>query len=448
MLRIQIPYRKVLLNPRDFDPSEFDSILKEYISKYATESFILEAFNPSIQYLLFLREAQPYWACMNDGEEIRGISIREFFLKLMQTQFPQIVIYHEDILLFHSLLVYFQKKPELKVTTSIVDLDEILDKVEERKSSALISARQPGNFIMLRYQKGKPIACYHGFTDGTRDDIDRREEFLVKVYTLSSHRPFDINLFTDFLVSPVEDAKIIPLNYTGNIVDYFTGQPPRLVVKLKNRPLKTYTMNGNQMFIGRLQDNDIVIDNLSVSRKHAVIRSTREGYIITDLGSKNGTFLNDNPIKNAELKDGDVITIGKYKIHFQCTSNEVQPSPDLDQTVIIPNFHREKTSDGFNVSFPLTSDITPRLFRRSKMEEYPLTKEKIVIGRTKDADIKIGGIFGPRVKVEIVKADTDYILQKVDGSSSVKVNGEEMEHKILEEEDLITIGKEEFVFKR
>jgi len=82
------------------------------------------------------------------------------------------------------------------------------------------------------------------------------------------------------------------------------------------------------------------------------------------------------------------------------------------------------------------------------MEEYPLTKEKIVIGRTKDADIKIGGIFGPRVKVEIVKADTDYILQKVDGSSSVKVNGEEMEHKILEEEDLITIGKEEFVFKR
>ena len=301
---------------------------------------------------------------------------------------------------------------------------------------------------MLRYQKGRAIACYHGGSCGNRDNVDRREEFLVKVYTLSTHRPFEINLFKDFLVTPSEDTRIIPENHQGNIVDLFTGQPPKLVVKLKNRPLKTYTMNGSQMFIGRLQDNDIVIDNLSVSRKHAVIKSTKEGYTVTDLGSKNGTFLNDQPIKSAPLKDGDVITIGKYRIHFQCNSGEIQPVMDLDQTVIIPNFRKEKSSEDFNVSFPLTPEVTPRLFRRSKMEEYPIIKERMVIGRTKDADIRIGGLFGPRVQVEIVKKDDDYVLQKIKGSSSVKVNGEEMEQKVLQGEDLISIGKEEFVFKR
>ena len=448
MFRIQIPYRKVLLNPMDFDLKEFDPLLREFISKYNSQSFIIEAFNNNIQYLLFMREAQPYWACVREGEDSRAITIREFFIKLMQTQFPQIVIYHEDILLFHSLLVYFQKKPELKVSTSIVDLDEILDKVEEHKNNALITATQPGNFIMIRYQKGKPISCYHGFTEEKERDVDIREEFLVKVYTLSSHRPLDINLFTDFMVSPAEDARIVPVDYTGSIVDFFTGQPPKLIVKLKNRPIKTYTMTAQQMFIGRLQDNDIVIDNLSVSRKHAVIKATREGYTITDLGSKNGTYVNDEPIQSTILNNGDVITIGKYKILFQTQSNELTTTVDMDQTVIIPNFHKKEQDSGFNINFPVTSDVVPRLFRRSKMEEYPLSKEKLIVGKGKDSDIKIGGLFGPRVKVEIIRRGNDFVLQKLEGSAKVKINGEEMDEKVLEEEDLITIGKEEFVFKR
>jgi len=448
MLRIQIPYSKVLLNPMDYDPSSFDQLLKDFVSKFGKESMILEVFNENIQYLLFMRESQPYWACANDGETFSPMTIREFFLKVIKTQFPRIVIYQTDILLFHSLLVYFQKKPELKVSTTLVDLDEILDRVEQRGANAIISARQPGNFLMLRYQKGKPIASYYGFTGNSQSDANRREEFLVRVYTLSSHRPFEINLFTDLTVTHSEDARTIPDNFEGSIVNLFTGRPPKLVVKLKNRPLKTYTLSGHKMSIGRLQDNDIVIDNLSVSRKHAVIESTRDGFVVSDLGSKNGTFVNGEKIDKVHLSNGDVITIGKYDVVFQTSENDAQDITDLDQTVIIPNFNMKRDQNQFHVHFPLSSNITPKLFRRSKMEEYVIDKDRFKIGKGRDADIKIGGLFGPRVEVEIVKEENDFILQKVKGKENIRINGEEMEKKILEEEDLILIGKEEFVFKR
>jgi hypothetical protein len=77
-----------------------------------------------------------------------------------------------------------------------------------------------------------------------------------------------------------------------------------------------------------------------------------------------------------------------------------------------------------------------------------LSGERTVIGRGKDADIRLGGLLAPRVTVEITRTGGDFVLQKTAGQRDVNINGESMAEKVLEEEDLITIGSEEFVFKR
>jgi hypothetical protein len=364
MLRLQVPYHKVLLQPTDLDVEAFDSLLKHFMRASCKHPVIIEVFNMSAQYILFMRNGQPYWATVDRGEGFQAIPFKSFFSELKSLQFPQIIVYYADLVLYHSLIAYLQKKPELKVNSTLVDLDELLDGIENAGKSALLSAHQPGNLVLIRYHDGKPIACYHGPSEKRAGEADIREVFLIKVYTLSTHRHFDINLFTDLVLSHAEDARPLPEDYEGMVSSFFLGQPPMLVVKLKNRPLKTCPFTGKEMSIGRNPENDVIIDNLSVSRRHAVITSSKDGYSITDCDSKNGTFVNGKAVKQAELRSGDTILIGKYVISFEIPQGEGVAVGDLDQTVIIPNFRKEKKTE-FHIDYPVTREPNPRLCKRS-----------------------------------------------------------------------------------
>jgi pSer/pThr/pTyr-binding forkhead associated (FHA) protein len=455
MSRLQIPYDKVLLNPTDLDGDEFDSLLGHFFELSVKYPLVFEIYNRTVQYFAFVRDGQLYWVAAGEGNGFRDTTARRFFTALRTTQFPKIIVYQTSLVLYHSLLVYFQKKPELKVSSNLVDLDALIDDVEHRRQSALVTAQQPGNLIVLRYQDGKAISCYGGGTGPRSTESNAREEFLVRVYTLSSHGPFEIKLFTDLVVTHAEDARPIPAGYRGSIPAFYLSRPPKLVVRLKNRPLKTYLMTGTEFSIGRLPQNDIVIDNLGVSRRHTVIAKTADGYLVRDCESRNGTFLNGTAVTEAPLVDGDVVTIGKYQIVFQEQSGGTASTSSMDQTVVIPNFRAERPGTVPSAASPAAAaaaaaapERIPRLFRRSSNEELVLEGDETIIGRGRSADVRLRGLFAPRVSLSISRRGADYVLRKTRGSSPVNINGEEMEEKILEEEDLIAIGSEEFVFKR
>jgi SARP family transcriptional regulator, regulator of embCAB operon len=72
--------------------------------------------------------------------------------------------------------------------------------------------------------------------------------------------------------------------------------------------------------IGTDADNHIVLDDQAVSRCHALVLARADGVVLIDLGSANGTFVNDAPAPPDEpilLKDGDRITIGPFRLHYE-----------------------------------------------------------------------------------------------------------------------------------
>ena len=73
----------------------------------------------------------------------------------------------------------------------------------------------------------------------------------------------------------------------------------------------------SMLLIGRLENCDIVLDSPEVSRRHAMIRQVCDQYSLEDLDSSNGTYLNNEPIKTAQLHAGDLIQISKYRLLFQ-----------------------------------------------------------------------------------------------------------------------------------
>lgn len=91
---------------------------------------------------------------------------------------------------------------------------------------------------------------------------------------------------------------------------------PRMIVSIDSVVIKEVKLTKERTTLGRRPYNDIVIDNLAVSGKHAVIHMTDDGVEIEDVGSTNGTYVNAKAVTRQELRNGDIVEVGKYKIRF------------------------------------------------------------------------------------------------------------------------------------
>lgn len=75
-------------------------------------------------------------------------------------------------------------------------------------------------------------------------------------------------------------------------------------------------MVGDKMTAGRAADSDIFLDDITVSRQHANFLRDGEQWVLVDLGSLNGTYVNRQRVDRVELNNGDEIQIGKYRFHY------------------------------------------------------------------------------------------------------------------------------------
>jgi hypothetical protein len=79
---------------------------------------------------------------------------------------------------------------------------------------------------------------------------------------------------------------------------------------------ESFTLEDERVSIGRSPDAGVFLDDVTVSRNHALVVRRRDGLYIDDLGSLNGTYVNRRRIESHKLADGDEIQIGKYKLSF------------------------------------------------------------------------------------------------------------------------------------
>jgi pSer/pThr/pTyr-binding forkhead associated (FHA) protein len=79
---------------------------------------------------------------------------------------------------------------------------------------------------------------------------------------------------------------------------------------------ESFTVEAERVSIGRTPDAGVFLDDVTVSRKHAVLVRKDDAFFIEDQGSLNGTFLNRRRIESGRLENGDELQIGKYKLSF------------------------------------------------------------------------------------------------------------------------------------
>jgi FHA domain-containing protein/zinc ribbon protein len=91
---------------------------------------------------------------------------------------------------------------------------------------------------------------------------------------------------------------------------------PALVVRSGGgRAGEMFPLDG-ETTVGRSPDCGIFLDDVTVSRKHAILRERDGNYFIEDQGSLNGTFVNRKRVESAQLDDGDELQVGKYRLTY------------------------------------------------------------------------------------------------------------------------------------
>lgn len=87
-----------------------------------------------------------------------------------------------------------------------------------------------------------------------------------------------------------------------------------LIVRSGEQAGDRFALTGDQTRLGRHPDSEIMLDDITVSRRHAAIERTSEGYVVADAGSLNGTYVNQERIDRAVLHHGDELQVGKFRL--------------------------------------------------------------------------------------------------------------------------------------
>ena len=231
---------------------------------------------------------------------------------------------------------------------------------------------------------------------------------------------------------------------------------PILTLKFKKNKIADHPVKkGQSITIGRRSNNDIVIENLAVSGHHAKIDSVGDGFVITDLQSKNGCFVNEQLVTSHWLKHGDVVNIGKHTLVFSYQEGEARPedeAAEMDQTMVMDTSkYRNMVSKSTEKAPPSqpakTQPVGILTYLAGGEGEIVLSKKLIKIGKDAASDVVVGGFGVGHTAATISMRPNGYYISHVGGLSKIKVNGTPVKESTqLQEFDVIELGSAKLQF--
>ena len=167
----------------------------------------------------------------------------------------------------------------------------------------------------------------------------------------------------------------------------------QIILVFQDKVVEKYMITeGGVLTIGRHPKNKIVLDNLSVSGRHAKISQGKDGLILQDLGSTNGTFVNNEKVSKTWLVHQDLVGVGNYQLIVDMyESLSLESTMDVLLSGNLKGVHSGDQTVMYDMSAGLT---TGRLiFLAGGEGTFKLMPNLTTIGKNKDADIIIRGFW-------------------------------------------------------
>lgn len=525
----RFPATATLLDAKICPLDKFDALFTKITQERQIPDGYFLQNHPEETSVLFVVNGSPYGAGRLAGGAVSFLEIHEFFAAYARHPQSPLSFLIADKRLLLGLMVVFRHRPALQFTTDLVDMEEVLRKLEARGADAIVGIRAGDEWAITVCAKGKPAGNY--FPPSGADALKEpttAEQLLVYVFS----RPpggVTVDVYEETRVSPAGDATLVTPETRGRLSEVylavakrveaeemprlemertvvgdvseerdesfvasapaaapvveaspapplrpepvegpppvapvplapaapvFKGPIPELHLFLGEKPQGTFSMGKGELTIGRNPGNDILIENVGVSRRHAVIKWTGDHAVVEDLGSANGTFVNGQKITSRPLQDGDEILVLKhrlvYRIPKEAAAPKIEMAGDIGQRTMyidpgaVAHAVAGKPAGRSEAAGP---KLRPCLILPDR-KKMALEAAEITLGSGADCQVKLSGMLVAKAHARIIPdREGQYKIVHLAGLAGTRVNGEKITEHVLRHGDEIEIAKQKLLFR-
>jgi predicted component of type VI protein secretion system len=229
---------------------------------------------------------------------------------------------------------------------------------------------------------------------------------------------------------------------------------PKLVLQVEDRVLRECALSAD-VTIGRQPDNTVSVDNPAVSGRHARIARDGDGFVVEDLESRNGTFVNGERVTRQVLRHGDVVLVGKHRLLFDAeavshdaAANAPTPAmPDFGGTVLLDVEHQRRllaAIEARKAAAAVPVGSLRVIGGRADREEYRLDATESIIGKSDTALVRLRGWFKPHAAIAIARMGEGYVATLLEATllgGQTRVNGQLLQgRRGLAHGDMLQVG--------
>jgi len=518
----RFPATATLLDAKICPLEKFDALFTKITQdRQIPDGYFLHDHREGASFL-FVVSGSPYGAGQLAGDAFSFLEIHEFFAAYARQPQSPLSFFVADKRLLLGLMVLFRHRPALQFTTDLVDMEEVLRKLEARGGDAIVGIRAGDEWAITICTKGKPAANY--FPPSGADALKEpttAEQLLVYVFS----RPpggVTVDVYEETRVNPAGDISLVTAETRGRLSEVFLAvakrveaeEMPRLEMErtvvgvaaedrdesfvasappdaapaaateaaaplhpepvegpppaapifkgpipevhlfLGEKQMGTFSLSKGELTIGRNPGNDILIENVGVSRRHAVIKWTGDHAVAEDMGSANGTFVNGQKITSRPLQDGDEILVLKHRLLYRLPKEAAAPRLEMAGDVGQKTMYLEPSAvaqavAGKPAGKPETAGpkLRPCLILPDR-KKLALEAGEITLGSGPECQVKLSGMLVAKTHAKIVPdKEGHHKIVHLAGLAGTRVNGERITERVLRHGDEIEIAKQKLLYR-
>jgi ABC-type multidrug transport system ATPase subunit/pSer/pThr/pTyr-binding forkhead associated (FHA) protein len=221
-------------------------------------------------------------------------------------------------------------------------------------------------------------------------------------------------------------------------------QPTRIaraatVLEVTSGSARAVVRPNHPVVIGRDASCDLVVDGNLVSRRHAEVDVAADGWVLRDLDSRNGTFVDGQRAVYVAVTDGGDVHLGSVDgpaVHFEVIEEEVE----VDDAAV-----PEQVAEPDPAVLAAAQSVAPALAARTPTAAHE-AGERLRIGRGADNDIVLADMLASRNHAELHRTAEGYEVVDLGSRNGTFHNGQQVARAALRPGDMVSIGRHEFVF--
>lgn len=379
---------------------------------------------------LFIREGRVWGAGSREDGSVGAASVASFLCEC--DDFDDVALCRTDLPLFLCASVIFRKPPSAHVPAALIDGEGLLKSLRALGKDAVLAVQRRDGWSLAFCRAGEPVALYAAPALDVAPVGSVADRLMELIYAAPGEVTLDV--YDEIRVPPAADAGQALTALASPLPA--DGPRPLLVVMLGDRVVFRHRLDKAETIVGRGLEADLALDNLSVSRRHAVIRIQADHLVIDDLGSENGLLLGGVRVDQAMLKPGERIGVGKYTLAYALHTSD-------DEAALKPRRRAPVAADIRTVALGGQRAVVEHNGQRHKVAGAVFT-----IGSGADAHLRIRGFFVAPVHAVLHLADNgDYRVEHAAGMRSLLKNGAAIREAALADGDELVIAGERMRFR-